>query len=87
MIDESICTTEPMSDPVIKQILEVSNEDPTYTKVRECIKSGFPARNDVEVSFDPFIREKENFCIDGDVILYQSPKSPASLPRLLFWLS
>ena len=82
MIDESICTTEPMSDPVIKQILEVGNEDPTYTKVREWIKSGFPARNEVEVSFDPFIREQENFRLDGDVILYQSPESPASPPRL-----
>ena len=67
-----------MSDPVIKQIPKFGNEDPAYAKVRERIKSGFLAWNEVEVSFDPFIWEQENFCLDSDVILYQSPAEKAT---------
>ena len=81
-IDEVVNVTDITDDPIIRQILDAGNEDPVYTKLRGWIKTGFPARDAVDVALDPFIREQENFRLDGDVILFQSSESPASPPRL-----
>ena len=84
VIDETICTTGTTSDPVLRQVLEAGNADPVYTQLRELIKSGFPVRHSsgIDVRFDPYIREQDQFRMDDDLILYQNPDSPGSAPRL-----
>ncbi len=81
-IDDAIRTTNVDSDPVLQQILSVGKEDEVYSKVREWIKTGFPERKTVDVKFDPYIREQDQFRLDDDLILYQTPDSPWSAPRL-----
>jgi len=81
-IDDAIQTTETNSDLIVKQVLAAGNEDEIYKQVREWIRTGFPDRKSVEAKFDPYLREQDQFRLDDDLILYQSPDAPASKPRI-----
>ena len=81
-IDEALSTTDVTSDPLVRQILEAGEEDETYRTLRGWIKQGFPERHSVDIKFDPLIREQDQFRLDNDLILYQTPDAPASAPRI-----
>jgi hypothetical protein len=82
-IDEELTPIEGTSDPIIQQLLEVGDKDEIYKKVRSWIKSGFPTKKENrDPRLDPFIREQDNLRLDGEIILYISPESPASPPRI-----
>ena len=78
-IDSAIEQVDPNSDLLLKSILDNADED--YATVREWIRTGFPERSTVDVRLDPYIREQDQFRLDGDIILHLSPES--SSPRLL----
>ena len=82
IIDENIATTDIKSDPLVRQILEAGETDEAYQKLRGWIRNGFPERHSVDVKFDPLIREQDQFRMDNDLILYQTPEAPASAPRI-----
>ena len=82
-IDEEYSPVQSNSDPIIQQLLEVGDEDFVYSTVRSWIKTGFPTQKEVnDARFDPFIREQDNLRLENEVILYISPESPASSPRI-----
>ena len=81
-LDEKLAVTDATTDPIIRQVLEVGEQDEVYKTLRNWIRTGFPARDSVDTKFDPFLREQDQFRLEGDLILYQTPDSPASAPRL-----
>ena len=82
IIHEKIVKTDISFDPLVCQILEAGKADEANQKLRGWIRNGFPEPHSVDVKFDPLIHEQDQFQLDNDLILYQTPEATASAPRI-----
>lgn len=71
------------TDRTLQDLRAAARVDPSYTRLLDCVSSGFPSnRYDLHSSLLPFWKIRDNLSIDGELVLYGARVIvPAALRR------